>query len=560
MSSTPDPGVNAMTDRFHQVSHSVLDALLHADPQWGSDLGDARQSGRLTDYSPDARADRAAALTDGLAALDDIDDTQLGPADVVDLEMLRSKLTADLWRLTELRPYAWNPLIQLPNAALYELVVKEDLPPEERVRSLVARCAAVPDYLATARATLNASLPRPHVETAAARARGAGQLLGAPLDALLEREPRARADLEDVAAEARTALAEHADWLESRLEYADADPRLGARDFAAQLWYVQDAEISPDQLLTRAQSDLLAVEEELAEVAGRLEGAPADPDQVRRVLDRLAEEKPTDPDTLFPRCERDIAHLLDRVADLDLVTLQGDEVRIIPMPEAQRGIAAAYCDAPGPLAPDDRAAATFVAVAPPPADWSPDRAVSFYREYNGHMLRNLMVHEAIPGHATQLSHARRYTAATNVRSALRSGPFIEGWAVYAEELVAARGWSDDERTNLALRAVQLKMRLRTTLNAILDVRVHCGDIDAEEAVALMTGRGHQELSEAQAKWRRAQLTSAQLSTYYVGHTEMRAIARDLRVERPNAGDREIHDAMLGAGTPPPRYLRALLGI
>ncbi|QVQ55161.1 DUF885 domain-containing protein [Spiractinospora alimapuensis] len=549
-----------MTDRFHQVSHSVLDALLDADPQWASDLGDVRQAGRLTDYAPDARADRAAVLTDGLGALDDIDDTQLAPADIVDLELLRGKLSADLWRLTELCPHAWNPLIQLPNAALYELVVKEDLPTCERVRALTARCARVPAFLETARATLNSSLPRPHVETAAARARGAAELLGGPLEALLAAEPGAESELRGVADEARTALREHADWLDSRLELADADPRLGARDYAAQLWYVQDAEISPDQLLTRAESDLLAVEEELAEVAARIEDRPTDPDQVRRVLERLAAERPTDAETLLPACERDLEYLLDRVADLDVVTLYDDEVRVIPMPEAQRGIAAAYCDAPGPLAPRDRAAVTFVAVAPPPPDWPAGRAESFYREYNGHMVRNLMVHEAVPGHAVQLAHARRYSAATNVRAALRSGPFIEGWAVYAEETIAGSGWGDDTGENLALRAVQLKMRLRTTLNAILDVRTHCGELDEAEAMALLTGRGHQEESEARAKWRRAQLTSAQLATYYVGHAEMRAIARDLRVERPTASDRDIHDAMLSMGSPPPRYLRALLGI
>lgn len=560
MSSTPDPGVNAMTDRFHQVSRSVLDALLNTDPQWASDLGDVRQAGRLTDYAPEARADRAAVLTDGLGALDDIDDTQLAPADIVDLELLRGKLSADLWRLTELRPHAWNPLIQLPSAALYELVVKDDLPFVERMRALAARCAEVPRFLETARSTLNASLPRPHVETAAARARGAAELLGEPLDALLAAEPGAASELRDVANEARTTLRDHADWLDSRLELADADPRLGARDYAAQLWYVQDAEISPDQLLTRAESDLLAVEEELAEVAARIEDRSSDPDQVRRVLGRLADEKPTDASTLLPNCERDLGHLLERVATLDLVTLHGDEVRIIPMPGAQRGIAAAYCDAPGPLAPHDRAAATLVAVAPPPPDWPAERVESFYREYNGHMVRNLMVHEAVPGHAVQLAHARRYSAATDVRAALRSGPFVEGWAVYAEELMAGAGWTDDAGENLALRAVQLKMRLRTTLNAILDVRTHCGDIDETEAIALMTGRGHQEESEARAKWRRAQLTSAQLATYYVGHTEMRAIARDLRVERPSASDRDIHDAMLSMGSPPPRYLRTLLGI
>ncbi len=83
-----------------------------------------------------------------------------------------------------------------------------------------------------------------------------------------------------------------------------------------------------------------------------------------------------------------------------------------------------------------------------------------------------------------------------------------------------------------LRMQQLKMKLRCTINAILDVRVHARGMTREEAMRLMTVRGHQEDSEAAGKWRRALLTSAQLSTYYVGQQEVSAIVRDLSAEQP----------------------------
>jgi len=192
-------------------------------------------------------------------------------------------------------------------------------------------------------------------------------------------------------------------------------------------------------------------------------------------------------------------------------------------------------------------------VAPTPADWSAERVASFYREYNGHMVRELAVHEAMPGHVLQLAHAARYRGATRVRQALWSGAFVEGWAVYAEAVMAGFGFGGEET-----RLQQLKMQLRMTINAIIDVRIHAHGMTEAEAMALMTQRGHQEVGEAAGKWRRAQLTSAQLSTYYVGYVEVSELSERLALLHPEWSLRERHDAMLAHGSPPPRHLRTLL--
>lgn len=557
----PDPGANAMTDRFHEVGERILDALLAESPEWADDLGDHRFADRLSDHSAEGEARRAGVITDALGALDQIDDLLLPAADRVDLEMLRNRLSADLWQLTELRPQTWDPLDQLPGDALYSLVAGEDLPAEERLTALAARCRAVPDFLATARARLaeGPGMPKVHVQTAAAQARGIVGLLGAPVDALVEQAPALRGDVDAARAAAAEALGDHAAWLAARADTASADPRLGARDHAARLWYTLDSELSQDALLTRAESDLLATEEAMAEAAAAFAGAPARPGQVREVLDRIAAESATDEHTIRPGCERILEHLYARTRELDFATVPDHPVRVIPMPESRRGMAVAYCDPPGPLSPTPERP-TLIAVAPPPGDWPAERRASFYREYNADMLRELMVHEGVPGHALQLAHAAAYTGGTRLRRALLSGTFVEGWAVYAEEAMAELGWSEDEAENRRLRLMQLKTRLRMIINAILDVRVHAHGMTEAEAMALLTERGHQEEGEAAGKWRRAQLTSAQLATYYVGYQEVSAIVRDLRAARPQASRREIHDTVLAHGSPSPRHLRTLLGL
>jgi len=107
---------------------------------------------------------------------------------------------------------------------------------------------------------------------------------------------------------------------------------------------------------------------------------------------------------------------------------------------------------------------------------------------------------------------------------------------------------------------QLKMQIRGIINAILDVRVHCDDLGEDDAMALMLDRGFQEEGEASGKWRRALLTSAQLSTYHVGFVQVDDIAARLRRQQPVRSARGVHDAILAHGNPPPRHLPALLGL
>jgi hypothetical protein len=275
----------------------------------------------------------------------------------------------------------------------------------------------------------------------------------------------------------------------------------------------------------------------------------------RQVLDRLAGDVPDDT-TILEFCRGALAAQTAFVTDRRLITVYDDPIELIPMPEIDRGVAVAYCDSPGPLEPTPLP--TFIAVSPTPADWTPERVASFYREYNRHMVHNLMVHEVMPGHYLQLQHSRRFTGSdTAIRATLRSGSFTEGWAAYTERIMAEQEYPG-EGDPRALRMQQLKMQLRSIINAILDARIHAHGMTETEAMALMTGRGFQEEGEAAGKWRRAQLTSAQLSTYYVGYCEISDLSADLRAADPGLTDQQVHDRMLAHGSPPVRLLRTLI--
>jgi uncharacterized protein (DUF885 family) len=135
--------------------------------------------------------------------------------------------------------------------------------------------------------------------------------------------------------------------------------------------------------------------------------------------------------------------------------------------------------------------------------------------------------------------------------------FIEGWAVYAEQMMMEQGYGGND--NNLLKLAQKKMLLRVTINAIIDQKIHAGNMTKEEAITLMTGKGFQELSEAEGKWRRACLTSAQLSTYFVGYREMMdMLDRYKRMNKDNFELKAFHDRVLGTGAIPFVYLKQLV--
>ncbi|MEV6690142.1 DUF885 domain-containing protein [Micromonospora sp. NPDC051196] len=536
---------------FGVVAERVVEALLISRPGLASAAGDHRFDDRLPDLSADAVAGDRAMLVDAASVLCEIDADALDVEERVDHALLATLVDRCLFELTEIREHEWNPLVHNPGPLLHGLLSRPYAPAEQRLTALAGRLAAVPDALATARATLR-DLPRIHAEAALGQFTGTAALIRDEVPALLDQAPALLDRVEPAATGAIAALEEFVAWLRAGLA-ADPgpgrDPRLGRRRWEARLWYALDTELSAAEIQRRAWANLDRVGAEIRAAAVELVGGPADDETVRRALDLLAAEHP-DNHTIVDLASITMDEATDFVRARDLVSVPADRCVIQVMPEFARGVAVAYCDAPGAL--ETAELPTFYCIAPTPADWPAHRVDSFYREYNDHMIRNLTVHEAMPGHSLQLAHARRHVGTTRVRALTRSGPFVEGWAVYAEQLMAEHGFG-----GLPVRLQQLKMQLRMTLNTLLDQLVHAEDVPETEAMALLTGCGFQEEGEAAGKWRRALLTSTQLSTYFVGYSEVAEIAAS---RPPEVSLRDWHDEMLAHNCPSPRHLRTLMGL
>jgi uncharacterized protein (DUF885 family) len=203
---------------------------------------------------------------------------------------------------------------------------------------------------------------------------------------------------------------------------------------------------------------------------------------------------------------------------------------------------------PGALEKDQRG---FYAVTPIPSDWTAEQTASFLREYNKWAIHELTLHEGIPGHLLQLAHANQYKS--KLRAVLASGPMIEGWACYSEDVMADAGYQNrDPRYLLA----HYKFLMRLPINAILDQDFHAGNLTREQAMDLMMKTAFQEEREAAGKWVRLQLSSAQLPVYFVGYQEWKDF-RAAAERQPGFTLRKFHDEALSHGSPPVRFIRQL---
>jgi len=554
----------AQDDEFQKIAHDYIEQYLRANPEDATELGDHRFDGQLTDYSSEARAKDLATQKEFRDKLNSIDGSHLTGANNIDFRILKENIDYKIFQDEELKEPEWNPLVYMQSLAnsLYLLVARDFAPAEQRISNLRQRMEGIPRAIAQAKANLQHP-PRVHTETAIEQTQGAISLVREGLAPLLDQSPRMKKDLTPLQEKTAAAMEDYKKWLQNDLlPRSDGDFRLGALKYRKKLRFALASDLPMEEIMKRAKADLEQTQTTIYETALPLyrkyfpnadDKTLADKHKVTAaVLGKLAEQH-SDDATVVDYAKKIVTEATDFVKQHDLVAVPNVPLDVIAMPEFKRGVAIAYCDAPGPL---DKTGRTFFAVAPTPKDWSKERTESFFREYNNYMIRDLTVHEAMPGHFLQLARANEFHAPTLVRAIFQSGTFVEGWAVYCEQVMAEQGYGGPE-----VKMQQLKMRLRAICNAVLDQSIHAGNMSEQQAMDLMMKEGYQQEGEAVAKWKRARLTSAQLSTYFVGVTEHLDLRGRAKAKAGASFDqKKYNDQVISYGSPPVKYVRELMGL
>jgi uncharacterized protein (DUF885 family) len=552
-------------DRYmDSLSMQFVTALWRIDPEDGIYVGKFDAAAKLTIPDTATRAKKLAFIDEWLDKFGKLNADKLSPNQRTDLAVLLNKLNYERWQLTTFREFEWNPA-DYNVAQTFDLILNTEYAAKaQRLRTILKRLADVPAYYQAAQASI-VNPTHEHTQLAIQQAPGTLVVLAdlgkAAQESILS--PQEKAIFAQRIANAGTAVVAWVDFLtdldKSQVQMQRARSfRIGKdlyeQKFAFEIQSANTGEQTYRKALA-ARDELLTRMDGLADqLWDKTMGGTAKPadryKKIGMVIDKLSLQHTT-PANFLPEIRRQIPQLQDYVIRNDLVTIDPSKPLVVrETPLYQRGVAGASIDAPGPYRPKDK---TYYNVTPLDG-LTPEQAESSLREYNNWMLQILNIHEAIPGHYTQLMNANR--SPSLVKALFGNGAMVEGWAVYGERMMLESGYGDNAPE---LWLMWCKWNLRSVSNTILDYSVHVLGMTREQALDLLVRQAFQTPQEAAEKWKRAQLSSVQLTSYFSGYSDIMEL-RERRKEQ--LGDRfnlkQFHDQFLGYGNAPVKIIGQLM--
>lgn len=556
-------GENSRDRTMNYLSGQFLTNLWRLDPESAISAGKYDGAANLT--IPDAanRQRQLAFINEWLEKFGKLDGGKMSDKQRTDLALLTNKLQSDRWYLTTFREFEWNPAMYNVASSIDFILNTEYAAQPQRLRTLLKRIATVPQYYLAARASI-VNPTREHTQLAIAQSAGVLSVLDdlnkAAQASILTPTEKQLYNARVTAA--RTAVQGYAAWLTEQdaalAQNGARSFRIGKELYEQKFNYDIQASVSAEQMYQKA----LAAREKLLEHMDSLSdelwtktmGNVAKPqdrtDKIGMVIDKLSSNHVA-PADFVPEIRRQIPQLQEWVTSHNLLTMDPQKPLVVrETPPYQRGVAGASIEAPGPYRPQDR---TYYNVTPLDGE-TPEQAESSLREYNHWILQILNIHEAIPGHYTQLVYANK--SPSLIKSIFGNGAMIEGWAVYGERMMLESGYGNNEAEMWLMYS---KWNLRSVTNTILDYSVHVLGMTEAQAIDLLTRQAFQTRREATEKWRRVQLSSVQLTSYFSGYSEI----MDLREQRKQAlGSRfvlkDFHEQFLSYGSAPVKVIKELM--
>jgi uncharacterized protein (DUF885 family) len=537
---------------FEQLVEDFVFGNLALSPTTATSVGyhvhhDASLDDLLDDFSAAGIAASRAFLRDMESRIGRLDASSLDGEQRADLDMIRDALGASRLEIDEVQGYRHNPTtyVELLGNGLYTPYVLHYAPAPERYRHIINRIARIPELIRQAEANLQDS---PEVWNRVARDENTGNIGLVDITLRADCPPGERMRYDQAAVPALEALRGFNHWLENTLADKLSDWRLGKERYAKKFRFVLATGKTPETLLAEAEADLVKTRAEIARLAY--------PKTVEQALADVARQHAT-PATYMASAKQALVGATAFVKAKDLLMLSPNaNLEVIETPEFMRGIYGVGGFNPAPALEPKLGA--FFWVTPIPGTWSSDRIASKLREYNDSGMQHLTVHEAMPGHYVQAEYANEVQPQSRrlLRNIFGNGPYIEGWAVYGQQLMAEQGYLGDTP---GYRLTLQKQLLRVLANTILDVRLQTLGMTDREALDLMTKNTYQETEEATAKLQRAKLSSCQLPTYYAGYKGWLAVRENYQAKRGASFNlKEFHESALREGAVPLPVLERLL--
>jgi uncharacterized protein (DUF885 family) len=536
----------------------------HYAPSAGTMTGLHQYDGQLEDFSrPTVDAEIAAlkAFEQRIAAIQPGDSA----ADFVprtDRELVLSNIRSQLLTLETIRP--WEKEADAYSStcanAAFVLMERKFAPPDDRLRSLVARETQMPKLLAAARVNLK-NPPRIFTEIAIEQLPDIVSFFehDVPEAFADAQDPGLKAEFAQTNAAVISALNDYLNWLKSDvLPRSNGDFRIGADAFQKKLLYDEMVDLPLDKLLQIGWADLRKNQEHFKQVAHELE-PEKDP---RAVLEELGRDHPA-PDQLLDSFRATFTSLVGFIRDHHIVTIPSDVRPIVEeTPPFMRATTFASMDTPGPY--EAHATEAYFNVTLPDPKMTPAEVEGYMHSFNVGTVISTAVHEAYPGHYVQFLWLPQ--APSKVRKILGANTDVEGWAHYCEQMMLDEGYGQpgqgakDERESKLLRLGQLQDALLRDARFIVGIEMHTGKMSIEEAEEFFQKEGYQPKETAVVETKRGAGDPTYLY-YTLGKLEIMKLREDVKKKEGAAFSLEqFHDDFLKQGFPPIKIVReAMLG-
>ncbi|MCF8449657.1 MAG: DUF885 domain-containing protein [Taibaiella sp.] len=553
--------------RFDVYKGNFVEKLWKINPSWASSVGYHKYDDVLIVPDAASRATELSFCKKELDTLKTFNVNNLTDANRTDYLMIQSYLKNTEWSIAQLKGYEWDPSVYNVSGLFADILGNEYDLLDNRLRSFYRKLIFVPAYYEAAKNNIK----NPTLEhTALAIEQNMG---GIPVFETDLKEALAKSSLSEgektqyaaAAALAVTAIKDYAEWLGKLDNKTPRSFRLGKKLYEEKFGHELQSGFTAEEIYKQAIAHKKELHTKMYATTQRLwtkyykTAMPADTlTAIRQMIDRLSDDHVTAVG-FQTAIEEQLPELAAFIKRKDLLFIDPTKPLVVRKePAYMAGVAGASINSPGPY---DKNGNTYYNVGSLEG-WDKDKAESYLREYNKYILQILNIHEAIPGHYTQLVYANQ--SPSIIKSILGNNAMIEGWAVYAELMMLENGYgaiplSPTDEAPPEMWLMYYKWNMRSTCNTILDYSVHTANMSKDAAMKLLVNEAFQQQAEAEGKWKRVTVSQVQLCCYFTGFTEICNL-RDAMKKKSgkNFSLKQFHEQFLSYGSAPVKHIRALM--
>ncbi len=545
---------------FDTFKTQFVEDLWKMYPSWASSQGYHKYDSLLVVPNEESRAKELAFCKATLLMLRTLNLSNLSDNNKTDYYMIENQLNATEWVINTCKAYEWNPSSYNVCGEFAEMLNNNYDTLPMRLHHFYLKMQYIPAYYEAAKKNIK-NPTKEHTQLAIDQNLGGLSVFEKDLEDALKKDNTKKEIADGIRARAKEAIAAikgFADWLKNLKNETPRSFRLGKELYAKKFEYDIQSGYTADEIYKKAIEHKEELHKQMFELTKQLwskyladKKMPENKlEAIKMMIDKLS-LKHVAADSFQIAIEQQIPKLVEFIKQKDLIYIDPSKPLVVRKePAYMAGVAGASISAPGPY---DKNGNTYYNVGSL-SGWDKEKAESYLREYNHYILQILNIHEAIPGHYTQLVYSNQ--SPSIIKAILGNGAMIEGWAVYTERMMLESGYGNNEPE---MWLMYYKWNLRATCNTILDYGVHTKEMSKEDAMHLLIDEAFQQKAEAEGKWKRVSVTQVQLTSYFTGYTEIYDFREELKKKMGDKFNlKQFHEKFLSYGSAPVKYIKQLM--